>query len=49
MINPEKEAQNHSASSKKTENQTNENKDTNWDEHQQIDEEGNEVDPHDVK
>ena len=51
MINPEEEKneQNQNASVEKANKQPNENKDTDWNEKQQIDEEGNEVDPEDIK
>jgi hypothetical protein len=50
MIHPEeKDADKGGKKPEAAEAQAKPNKETNWDEHQQIDEEGNEIGPEDIK
>ncbi|HKG07022.1 MAG TPA: hypothetical protein VKB19_11215 [Pedobacter sp.] len=50
MINPgEKDDQAQNANDERVKQQSKDIEDVNWDKNQQIDEEGNEVDPEDIK
>lgn len=45
----ENDDQTQDANGEAAQQQSDNNENTNWDEHQQVDEEGNEVDPDDIK